>query len=218
MSQMCLIGVAGGSCTGKTLLCQQVEERLGVGDCLILSMDAYYRDLSHIPPEKRDERNFDIPEALDHSLMIEHLRILCSGGAVNVPTYNFATHTRSEETRRVSADGGIVLLEGLFALYWKEIRKLLSVMVFIDLDQETCLARRIKRDVKERGRTREDVEQQFRETVLPMYALHVAPTQRYADLVLPGDTSVDELGDQVLAVISEIQSPYGGCRCGKPHS
>ena len=167
-----------------------------------MPIDAYYRDLSHLSPKVRSVQNFDVPDAVEHALLIKHLSILSDGGAVNVPQYDFTTHTRSTSTRSsVSAAQKVVFVEGLFALYWKEVRQLLTASIFIDLDGNSCLTRRIERDVKERGRTPESVKQQFQETVLPMYEQHVAPTRAHADLVLQGDTPVYDLTDQVLAMI-----------------
>lgn len=198
-----LIGIAGGSCVGKGYLCTYIQDHVFPWQSLILPIDAYYRDLSHIPSHQRNAHNFDVPDAIDQTLLIQHLGHLVSGGTVDVPEYDFATHTRSGKCRGVSAHGKIILVEGLFALYWEEVRQLLSAKVFLDLDSEKSLTRRIERDVRERGRSAESVKQQFRETVLPMYDRYIAPTRRFADLVLSADAPIAELGVKVAGLIPE---------------
>ena len=159
-------------------------------------------DLSHLESIERDNQNFDTPEALEHDLLINHLETLLSGKSVNIPEYDFSTHTRLSRSKRISHNTRIVLVEGLFALYWEKLRQLLSTKIFIDIDSDICLARRIKRDVIERARSREIIKRQFRQTVLPMYDSTVAPTCEYADLVLRGDAPIHESVDRVLAFIS----------------
>ena len=185
-----LVGIAGGSCSGKGYLCRYLLEVLHPMPCLVLPMDAYYRDLSHLNQEDRAVRNFDAPESMDHDLLIMHLDALITGSPINLPIYDFTTHTRTPASKSIHTTGGIILLEGIFALYWQEIRQRLNAKVFISLDSDTCLRRRIKRDVRERGRTPENVKSQFFKTVLPMYKRYVAHTRQYADLVLEGDAPV----------------------------
>lgn len=202
MANPFFVGIAGGSCTGKGYLCRHLQEILTPARCAVIPMDAYYRDLSYFLPHERKARNFDHPDAIDHSLFLEHLRILLAGGEIGLPAYDFATHTRVLSFQRIRAKGRIIFIEGLFALFWKEVRDLLTIKLFIDLGWETCLARRIERDMIERRRTRDDVEQQFHQSVLPMYENHVAPTCRHADLVLPGDAPIDKLTHRVLKAIA----------------
>lgn len=141
-----LIGVTGGSCSGKGYLCGRIRESLPPGRCVVLPLDAYYRDLSPLPPDERHRRNFDTPDALDHVLLHEHLEQAASGGVVDLPVYDFSTHTRLPRSERLDAGDKIVLVEGLFSLYWEGIRRFFSLGVFLDLDAETCLGRRIERD------------------------------------------------------------------------
>jgi uridine kinase len=157
---------------------------------MVLPMDAYYRDLSHLNQEERAIRNFDAPDSMDHDLLILHLDALIAGRTIHQPIYDFSTHTRTPASKIIHAVEGVILMEGIFALYWEEVRQRLDAKVFISLDSDACLSRRIKRDVRERGRTPENVRSQFFRTVLPMYNRYVAPTRQYADLVLEGDTSV----------------------------
>jgi uridine kinase len=201
MKPNALVGIAGGSCSGKGYLCRQLLKVLHPMPCLVLPMDAYYRDLSHLNQEERAVRNFDAPDSMDHDLLITHLDALIAGRPINLPIYDFTTHTRTPASKSIQTIGGIILLEGIFALYWEEIRQRLEAKVFISLDSDTCLSRRIKRDVRERGRTPENVKSQFFKTVLPMYNCHVAPTRQYADLVLEGDAPVAVSANRVADFI-----------------
>lgn len=201
-----LIGIAGGSCSGKGYLCRHVQAVLHPDPCLVLPMDAYYRDLSNLTQAERAVRNFDAPDSLDHDLLILHLDALVAGRPIDLPVYDFTTHTRTRASKSIHPAGEIILVEGIFALYWEEVRRRLAAKVFISLDSDTCLRRRIERDVRERGRTRENVTSQFFKTVLPMYDRHVAPTRQYADLVLEGNASVAVSATQLIDLITR--------RCG----
>lgn len=197
-----IVGIAGGSCAGKGKICSYVKEKLSPRLCDIISMDSYYRSLSGIPMQFREQTNFDSPDALDIKLLLAHIRIIAAGGSVEIPIYDFTTHTRSPGSKRLCASGKIILLEGLFALYWEEIRKHLWRKVFIEVGCKASLERRIRRDLRKRGRSRESVEKQFYKTVLPMYNNYVLPTRSYADVILSGDRPIDRLVDKVLCSIS----------------
>jgi len=178
-----IIGFAGGSCSGKSYLCKQLQEQLSLAKSIILPMDCYYRDLSNIQISERHKCNFDIPTAIDHELFIEHLGILKSGDQINLPNYNFHTHTREKSIQTLNAKGKIVLVEGLFTLYWENVRKYLDLNVFINSDPQRALNRRILRDTKERGRSIKNIQKQFKKTVIPMYCDYIAPTQKHADII-----------------------------------
>lgn len=193
-----LIGVAGPSCAGKTELSRALRAKLGAA---LLPLDCYYFDLSDRTLEERARFNFDVPSALDHDLFLSQLRQLASGNAVDVPLYDFATHTRTSRTERIEAREFIVV-EGLFLLYWSDIRSVFGTKIFVDLDDDTCLARRIHRDVRERGRTEESVINQFNQMVAPMANLYVRPTRENADIVARGDSPIDE---SVAVVIAHIE-------------
>jgi uridine kinase len=182
-----LIGVAGPSCAGKTELSRALQAKLGAA---LLPLDCYYFDLSDRTMEERARFNFDVPSALDHELFLSQLQDLSAGRAVDVPVYDFATHSRTSRTERIEPQQFIVV-EGLFVLYWPDIRALFGTRVFVDLDDAACLARRIDRDVRERGRTAESVAWQFNETVAPMANLYVRTTRENADIVIPGDSPID---------------------------
>lgn len=161
-------------------------------------MDSYYRELSHLTVEERAKINFDEPASIDDALLREHLEALGRGEAVEVPHYDFATHTRVAGTQRIEA-GAVVILEGLFTLWWEELRRLLPTKVYVDLEDETCFARRLARDVRERGRTPESVQWQYESTVRPMAERYILPTKRHADVVVRGDELLSAAVEKVLA-------------------
>lgn len=189
-----LIGIAGASCSGKTELARWLGARL---DAPLLNLDHYYNDLPHLPFELRARQNFDEPAALDFTLILQHARALSRGQAILAPQYDFSTHRRDAKQEPVSPSS-FVILEGLFALYWPELRELLSVSVYVDTPDEVCLARRLHRDVIERGRTREGVLEQYEATVRPMALLHVRPTAAHAMIQVPGTEPLDLIGARVL--------------------
>jgi uridine kinase len=155
---------------------------------------------------QRAHWNFDAPEALDTELLFTDIRQLHRGNSINKPIYDFTTHSRTKETELVEPRKYIIV-EGLFALYWDEIAKLLGTKVFVDLGEDICLERRIERDIRERGRTRESVLEQYRTTVLPMAKQHVHPTRAKADIVVTGD---DDIANEVSLVMAHILGNAGG--------
>ena len=181
-----IIGIAGPSCSGKSEIARQILKRFSSMDPVILNLDAYYHDLSPLDPGKRETRNFDIPGALDHELLRAQLLALRGGSAIERPVYDFATHTRSPQTERI-VPGRTVIVEGLFALYWETIRDLFHLRVFVALHDHISLSRRIDRDTKERGRSRESVLSQYTETVRPMNERYILPTKTFADIVVNGE-------------------------------
>jgi uridine kinase len=211
-----LIGVAGPSCAGKTELSRHLARGL---DATLLPLDCYYRDLSDRTMEQRARFNFDEPSALDHDLFVKHLRDLAAAHPIDRPVYDFATHSRTAHVERITpghasgqlelpdCEGGVlhrefIVVEGLFVLYWADVRNLFSTKVFVDLADQPCLDRRIYRDTRERGRTRESVIQQFTETVQPMCNIYVRPTRQNADIVVPGDNDINL---SVATVMDHIQ-------------
>ena len=189
-----LVGIAGPSCAGKSYLSAHLARHLGAA---ILNLDSYYSDLQHIGLEQRAQINFDHPEALDSGLLIDHVRQLSRGDAIEKPVYDFKIHARTGETERL-APREFMIVEGLFALYWEDIRALQQTKVFVDLGEDICLARRVERDMRERGRTRESVLEQFSTTVQPMAQRYVHPTRQFADVVLTGDGEIGEGVERVL--------------------
>jgi uridine kinase len=185
MAETYLIGIAGPSGAGKSYLAQHLSAALKAG---VLTTDAYYRDLTHLPPAERAFCNFDHPAAIEHELLIEHVRQLSQGAAIEIPRYDFTTHTRMASTDRFGP-AEVVIVEGLFALHWPELRQLLGTTIYVEMNDAVCLERRTSRDVHERGRTRESVEHQFKTTVAPMTELYVRPTRDNADIVVRGDAA-----------------------------
>ncbi|MEK7794835.1 MAG: uridine kinase [Candidatus Hydrogenedentota bacterium] len=179
-----LIAIAGGSCSGKTTLANALARALG--NARVIPLDVFYRDLAHLAPDQRAAHNFDHPDALEHGLAIETITRLVQGNDVALPHYDFTTHTRSPRIEPI-APAEHIILEGLYALHWEAIRVLAATRVFVDLEHETCLARRIARDTTERGRTEASVRHQYEITVRPMYDTHVAPTRAHAQLIIAGD-------------------------------
>jgi len=166
----------------------------------VLSLDSYYRDLSSLEPAARAAHNFDHPDSLDCALLASQVAALARREPGEVPVYDFATHTRISATTTITP-GAFVLVEGLFVLYWEEARRSLALKIFIDAAHEICLARRIARDVRERGRTERSVREQYDRTVRPMYERHVRPTRSHADLVLDDSMPMQMMLEKVLAVL-----------------
>jgi uridine kinase len=203
-----IIGITGSSCSGKTTIALSAARRFEAEGraSTVISTDSYYRDLSHMPIERRATHNFDDPSAIEFELLREHLDRLSHGKSAEIPEYRFATHTRAPRdewrTLAISTDGNLrpaIIVEGLHALYPPDIRDLLDLSVFIDLPVRICMERRIERDVRERGRTREQIVGQLQTTVFPMYAKYVLPVKRFADLVIDGETPIEETVDRVTA-------------------
>ncbi len=208
-----VIGIAGGSCSGKSSIAARVARRLKARGAVVLSLDSYYRDLSGVPRAKRRDYNFDAPEALDIELAETHLRTLAAGGSVRVPVYRFEDHTRAPESEWPRLDAwsesgriGIVIVEGLFALYFPSLRAMLDLSVFVDAGRDSCLARRLKRDVAERGRTPADVAEQYERTVEPMFERFVAPTRAFADMTVDGERDPESAAAEILARLDGMDS------------
>ncbi len=181
-------------------MASRVAARLGAQ---VLTLDSYYRDLAHLPLSERAGMNFDTPDALESELLIEHLQQLMAGHSVQAPVYDFSQHIRAAQTRLIQPSF-FIILEGLWALYWEQVRGLASLKVFVAAPDDICLARRIARDTRERGRTAESVVEQYRRAVQPMARLYILPTMRYADLVLDGAGRLEE---SVEAVLARIPAP-----------
>jgi uridine kinase len=200
-----VVAIAGGTCSGKTEVAREIVNRFVSRHPLILSMDAYYQDLSSLSPEKRELCNFDVPEAIDSILLRKHIFALSQGEPIEKPVYSFAEHVRLPKTERIVPEPGtLIMFEGLFALYWREIRELCDLRVFLEIDPGTTLKRRLERDQRERGRDAASVVKQYKESVKPMYDKHVLPTRIFADVVLDGLGSIPQLANKVLNLIAEI--------------
>jgi uridine kinase len=179
-----VMGVAGGSGSGKSTVVRQVARALPPGTTSVLHHDSYYRDLKHLTFEERVRVNFDHPDALETELMVAHVAALLEGVPAEVPTYDFATHTRAPAVARVPPTP-LVVLDGILVLADTRLRELMDIKVFVDTEADVRLMRRLRRDVEERGRTAASVLDQYEATVRPMHLEFVEPSKRYADLVVP---------------------------------
>ena len=211
-----LIGISGGSGSGKTLVSSRIAEELGAGRVAVIQQDAYYKDLSHLTLEERAEINFDHPDAFDVDLLCEHLRALVAGEAVEVPVYDYVNHNRRAESITVK-DHSIVVLEGILVFYFERIRELLDIKIFVDTPADIRLLRRLRRDILNRGRSVEGVLDQYEKAVRPMHMSFCEPTKRHADLIIPrgGENSVAI--DIVRAKIGDLlrKNPTGAEREGE---
>ncbi len=179
-----VVGVAGGSGSGKTTIAQTIYSQLGPENVAYIPHDAYYHDLSHLPFEERARRNFDHPDSLDTALLVEHIKQLKQGQPVEIPVYDFATHTRRPETRHVEPRP-IILVEGILVFVEPALRDLMDIKIFVDTDADLRFIRRLLRDINERGRTMESVIEQYLSTVRAMHLEFVEPSKRYADIIIP---------------------------------
>lgn len=195
-----VVGIAGGTGSGKTTVAMAILERTGKDKIAYIQHDSYYKDLSELPPAQRATTNFDHPNSLDSGLMIEHIRQLKQGHAIEVPNYDFTTHTRKKDTQRIEPKA-IVLVEGILLFAEPEMRDLIDIKFFVDTDSDLRIIRRIQRDIKERGRTTDSVIEQYESTVRPMHLEFVEPSKRYADLIIPEGGYNQVAMDVVLASI-----------------
>lgn len=179
-----VLGVAGGSGSGKSTVVRRVIERMPGIPVRLLHHDSYYRDLPDLSLEERAKINYDHPDSLETSLLVQHLEALLRGEAVEVPTYDFAHHRRTEETRRVEP-APVLIVDGILVLAEPELRKLMDIRVFVQTDADMRFIRRLMRDTRERNRTVESVVTQYQKTVRPMHLQFVEPSRRHADVIVP---------------------------------
>ncbi len=185
-----IVGIAGGTGSGKTTVARSVQRSLGENSCIV-QHDWYYHDRSHLTPEEMEEVNFDHPHSLDNDLLVEHLRALKSGQTIEAPQYDFSCHVRQAETVRVKPVP-VIIVEGILLFALPELREVFDIKLFVDTDADIRVFRRIRRDIRERGRDFESVRQQYYETVRPMHIEFVEPSKRWADLIIPegGNNSI----------------------------
>jgi uridine kinase len=179
-----VVGVAGGTGSGKTTVAREILRRAGTSHISLIQHDAYYKDLSDLPPAQRAMQNFDHPDALDNALLIEHLNALKAGRAVDIPVYDFTTHTRTAAVQHVEPYR-VILVEGILLFSDEVLRRLMDVKIYVDTDSDIRFIRRLQRDIAERGRTMESVIRQYLSTVRPMHQEFVEPSKRYADVIIP---------------------------------
>lgn len=184
LNQTLVVGVAGGTGSGKTTVARELFAALPDGRAHVIEYDAYYRDQTHLDDETRAAINYDHPDALETELLIEHVGALCSGNTVEIPVYDFVHHTRSQETRRLEPRP-VLIVEGIMALAVPGIRQLMDIKIFVDTDADIRVFRRIRRDLEQRGRSFSSVREQYYESVRPMHREFVEPSKRQADLIVP---------------------------------
>jgi uridine kinase len=179
-----VIGIAGGTGSGKTTVARRIYESLHLDSAVFLDQDSYYRDLAHLPLEERRQLNFDHPDALDNELLVQHLRALVERRPIAKPTYDFIAHTRAEATISVEPRD-IVLVEGILLFVEPRLRDLFDLKIFVDAEADVRFIRRLRRDIEVRGRSLESVIEQYLSTVRPMHFEFVEPSKRWADVILP---------------------------------
>jgi uridine kinase len=179
-----VIGIAGGSGSGKTTVASSILKQVGSNRIAFLQHDAYYKDLSHLPFNQRVQVNFDHPNSLDTDLMAEHVKLLKNWLPVQIPVYDFTTHSRTDRTIVVEPQR-VILVEGILIFVEAALRELMDVKIFVDTDSDLRFIRRLQRDIAERGRTTERVVEQYLSTVRPMHMEFVEPSKRYADVIIP---------------------------------
>jgi uridine kinase len=198
------IGIAGGSGSGKTTVAQEILNRVGPERIAFLQHDSYYKDLSGLPPTQRAELNFDHPNSLETDLLIQHIMALRESRPVEVPIYNFSTHSRTGQTFTV-APHRVILVEGILIFVDATLRSLFDIKIFVDTDADIRFIRRLERDITERGRTTESVIKQYQSTVRPMHLEFVEPSKRYADVIIPeggfNTAALDMLSARILTLL-----------------
>ena len=208
-SRPVIIGVAGGTGSGKTTVAVKILERVGAEHASYIPHDAYYRDLGHVDPDRRTEVNFDHPDSLETELLVEHLRQLKAGRAVDIPVYDFTTHTRTATTRRVSPSS-VVLVEGILVFVEPQLREMFDVKLYVDTDADVRFIRRLQRDIQERGRAVESVCEQYLGTVRPMHLEFVEPSKRYADVIIPeggfNEVAIEMVAARVRGLMEQARS------------
>lgn len=197
------VGVAGGSGSGKTTVVERIMEGLAPHAVTLIHHDAYYHDYGHLTIEERAGVNFDHPESLETSLLAEHLDELACGRTVELPLYDFTTHTRRNETR-TAAPTPVIIVDGILVLAEREIRRRLDIKIFVDTDADIRFIRRLLRDMEERGRTLDSVVRQYTRTVRPMHLDFVEPSKRYADVIVPVGGENEVAVDMVLSKLRQV--------------
>lgn len=199
-----IIGVTGGSGSGKTTVAKAIYNSLNGNSIMIINQDTYYNDQSDMTMEERKAVNYDHPLAFDNDLLYEQLHALRNGEAVEMPVYNYAEFNRSKETIHTEPQD-VIILEGILILYDERLRDLMDIKVYVDTDDDIRIIRRIQRDMKERGRSLDSVITQYQKTVKPMYHQFVEPTKRYADIIVPeggqNKVAIDLLSTKVKDIL-----------------
>jgi uridine kinase len=198
-----IIGIAGGTGSGKTTVARAIYDRVGKDRIEWISHDSYYRNFDGLSPEERTRINFDHPDSLETELLIRHLDVLCKGSSVQVPLYDFATHSRRTETQRVEPRK-VIIVEGILVLGEAELRKRIDIKLFVDTPADIRFLRRLTRDVESRGRSLQSVVEQYLTTVRPMHEEFVEPSKRHADLIIPEGGENQVALDAIIARVEGL--------------
>lgn len=198
---MIIIGIAGGTGSGKTTVVRKIVNSLAAGEVVLLPQDSYYKDSSHVPAELRQQINFDHPDAFDWPLLLQHIQMLKEGKSIEQPVYHYQTSSRLAETIHVEPRP-VIIIEGILALCDPGLRNMMDLKIFVDADPDERLIRVIQRDVVERGRTAEAVMERYTRVLKPMHQQFIEPTKRYADLIIPEGGS-NEIAIHILKMYIE---------------
>ncbi|QHW31814.1 uridine kinase [Paenibacillus rhizovicinus] len=199
---MLIIGIAGGTGSGKTTVARSVIEQLGTSKVTFISQDNYYKDHPHLTMAERGALNYDHPLVFDNELLIEHLKQLIAGQPAQAPVYDFTVHARSKSESFELLPNPIVILEGLHVLSDEKLRELLNIKVFVDTDPDVRILRRVLRDIEERGRTIQSIHQQYLSSVKPMHEAFIEPSKKYADIIIP-EGGENQIGIELLTTLTE---------------
>lgn len=205
--QAIIIGISGPSASGKSLLANTIVNELGSEQVVVISEDAYYKDMGHLPFAEREKINYDHPDAFDHALLHSHLHDLQHGKSVDTPIYSHSKHIRLQETRHIDRHA-IIVLEGILLFSDKALREIMDIRIFMSTPLDVCLLRRLKRDVVERHRSFESVVYQYEMTVRPMYLQFIEPSNRYADIIVPRGGENRIAIDMIQAKMRELLATH----------
>jgi uridine kinase len=207
MSKPVLIGLTGGTGSGKTTVAKTIIEELGHDNIVLIQQDSYYKDQSHLSVEDRIKTNYDHPFAFDTELLIEHLDDLMAGKSIDKPVYDFSIHTRTDEIVTINPCD-VIVLEGILVLENEQLRDMLDIKIYVDTDNDVRFIRRLLRDTKERGRTMDSVVNQYLGVVRPMHQQFIEPTKKYADIIIPeggyNKVAIDILVTKVKSILKEL--------------
>jgi len=206
MKKTILIGIAGGTGSGKTSVANAILAEFSPSEVVLIQQDSYYHDLKHLHIDERATVNFDHPDAVDFNEMCENLQSLIDGQTVQLPMYNFNTHTRTDDTLTIG-NHHIIVLEGILALFDEKIRNMMDIKLYVDTPDDIRIIRRIKRDINKRGRTFESVVDQYYNTVRPMHQQFVEPSKKYADVIIPegshNKVAIDIIRTKIVSILLE---------------
>ena len=204
MKKNIIIGIAGGSGSGKTSVAKALVKDMHLNGTVIIEQDWYYKDLAHLPQEERMKWNFDHPDSVEFDLLVRDLKKMLNSETVDVPQYNYVTHSRAKETLTILPQK-VIIVEGIMVLFEPQLRDLLDIKIFVDTDADIRFIRRLKRDIYERGRAIDNVINQYMKTVRPMHETFVEPSKRFADIIVPeggrNKVAIDLLRTKITSLI-----------------